>query len=188
MRESLHCIRGGRQIRRNFRQVCLEIGGNGIVACLGLRGIYIVQSLQSHFGYSFCKGFYAVSRFFGRGKNPVHLFVFMECGKYLISHVQMDGKQFSGVSLIRTCYGNFNALRVGIRVPARRNVKPCIQSGHYENSHNDYHGNDIVVYFLYVITENRKNISHQSFSFLRKVSSICSKDMPANCCCSASFV
>ena len=56
VRESLHCIRGGRQIRRNFRQVCLEIGGNGIVACLGLRGIYIVQSLQSHFGYSFCKG------------------------------------------------------------------------------------------------------------------------------------
>ena len=78
-------------------------------------------------------------------KDPVEIVIFLQCLNDIITKIQIHVDQFTCIPCILAGHGNFQAIRTAIRIPAGCNIEPCIKSRNNKNTHDNDHGNNIIM-------------------------------------------
>ena len=79
------------------------------------------------------------------GKHPLHLGIFPQSRQHFITDIDFNRDQTSLISFIHAGHSHLKISGVGIRIPAGCNIEPCIKSRNNKNTHDNDHGNNVIM-------------------------------------------
>ena len=78
-----------------------------------------------------------------RGEDPFHLGVSAHHGEHLIAYVDLNGDQLTVIPFVHTGHSYFQVACILIRIPAGRDVEPCVEAWNHCDPNDSDNGDNV---------------------------------------------